>query len=159
MYSAGRVVLTTAAITYILLCCVCRYDNNLAMTRVFLKARWDLPEGTEVFVSYGRTYWKIGNVAPFIMRDPQPTAQAQQALPAVPAPAAAAQQGASSSAAAAAQQGSSSSAAQAQQGASSSAAQALDRSWDNQVSSDGVFEVDCVSTAVAVTTKTCSMQC
>jgi len=35
--------------------CPDRYDRKLARNRVFLKAKWDLPAATEVFVSYGKT--------------------------------------------------------------------------------------------------------
>jgi hypothetical protein len=34
-----------------------RFDRRYGRDRVFLKARWDLARGQEVFVSYGNGYW------------------------------------------------------------------------------------------------------
>jgi hypothetical protein len=43
---------------------MCRHDNKLGRDRVFLKAARDLPAGTEVFVGYGRDYWRSSSRPP-----------------------------------------------------------------------------------------------
>lgn len=45
----------------------CRHDRKLGSDRVFLQATRDIPAGSEIFVSYGNTYWRIRDMPPTVI--------------------------------------------------------------------------------------------
>lgn len=50
----------------------CRHDKKLGRDRVFLQAKRDIPAGTEIFVSYGSSYWRMRDMPPTVVLADQP---------------------------------------------------------------------------------------
>jgi hypothetical protein len=75
---AIQLVLLRAEVHVTIVLSCCRNDKKLGRDRVFLQAKWDTPAGSEVFVGYGNSYWRIRDLPPQVLQATNPM-QAQAA--------------------------------------------------------------------------------